>query len=227
MEREQFTFYSSFARAVKRIRKAADRAAAYDAIVDYALSGIEPDMEKMPDTAAIAFELVRPNLDASRRKAENGKNGGRPKAKGKQTDSSEDFASADGESKQNQSENKPKANETEPKANGKQEQTEPKANRKQEQTANKKEKEKEKEGEKENECSISLPEEKLKEAPSPLPAEKKQSESKPAPRLTEKEYAALLELPPGKLMDRIQGYPEEWKAKILRDRYDLKFGGKT
>ena len=218
MEREQFTFYSSFARAVKRIRKAADRAAAYDAIVDYALSGIEPDMEKMPDTAAIAFELVRPNLDASRRKAENGKNGGRPKAKGKQTDSSEDFASSDGESKQNQTESKPKANETEPKANGKQEQT-----------ANKKEKEKEKEieGEKENECSISLPEEKLKEAPSPLPAEKKQSESKAAPRLTEKEYAALLELPPGTLMDRIQGYPEEWKAKILRDRYALKFGGKT
>ena len=211
MEREQFTFYSSFARAVKRIRKAADRAAAYDAIVDYALSGIEPNMEKMPDTAAIAFELVRPNLDASRRKAENGKNGGRPKAKGKQTDSSEDFASADGESKQNQSESKPKANE------------------KQEQTANKKEKEIEKEieGEKENECSISLPEEKLKEAPSPLPAEQNQSESKAAPRLTEKEYAALLEMSPGALMDRIQGYPEEWKAKILRDRYALKFGGKT
>ncbi len=77
MVREQFTFYASFARAVKRIRKPAERAAAYDAIVDYALYGIMPDLEALSDTAAVAFELARPNLDASRRKAENGMQKGR------------------------------------------------------------------------------------------------------------------------------------------------------
>ena len=96
MERSQFTFYESFFRAVSRIRKAADRAAAYDAICAYALYGTDPDMDKLPDAAAIAFEVARPNLDASRRKASNGKRGGELK--------------------------KPEANGSKPEANGKQEQ---------------------------------------------------------------------------------------------------------
>lgn len=86
--RTQFTFYESFSRAIKRIRKQADRCAAYDAITDYALYGIEPDLDKLPDAAAIAFELSKPNLDASRKKARNGKIGGsKPEANGKQTGS--------------------------------------------------------------------------------------------------------------------------------------------
>lgn len=75
MNRSQFTFYESFATALKRIRKKADRCAAYDAIVDYALYGLEPDMERLPNAAAIALELIRPNLDASRRKAAGGTKG--------------------------------------------------------------------------------------------------------------------------------------------------------
>lgn len=70
MERGQFTFYNSFYRALRRIRKKSARADAYDAICAYALLGIEPDMEKMEDAAAIAFDLIRPNLDASSRKAQ-------------------------------------------------------------------------------------------------------------------------------------------------------------
>lgn len=92
--RSQFTFYKSFADALKRIRKKADRADAYDAICNYALYGIEPDMDKLPDAAAIAFDLIRPNLDASKRKAESGKRGGsakqtpsKPQANRKQTPS--------------------------------------------------------------------------------------------------------------------------------------------
>ena len=77
--RSQFTFYDSFYRALSRIRKKADRADAYDAIVAYALMGEEPDMDKLPDAAAIAFEVIRPNLDASRRKAASGKQGGKAK----------------------------------------------------------------------------------------------------------------------------------------------------
>lgn len=74
--RKQFTFYQSYAEAVARIRKKADRADAYDAIVNYALYGEIPDLDKMSDSAAIAFISARPNLDASRRKAESGKLGG-------------------------------------------------------------------------------------------------------------------------------------------------------
>ena len=79
MDRGQFTFYASFFRAIQRIRKAADRAAAYDAICAYALSGVEPDMEKLPDSCAIVFDLIRPNLDASFRMASGGKRKCKPK----------------------------------------------------------------------------------------------------------------------------------------------------
>lgn len=78
-QRSQFTFYESFFNALSRIKKEADRAKAYDAICAYALYGTEPDMDTLPDSAAIAFELVKPNLDSSRRKANSGKKGGEKK----------------------------------------------------------------------------------------------------------------------------------------------------
>ena len=87
MEREQFTFYQSFEKAISRIKKKTDRCEAYDAIVRYALYGEMPDLERIADSAAIAFELSKPNLDASRRKAESGKLGGKAEAKPKQTES--------------------------------------------------------------------------------------------------------------------------------------------
>lgn len=82
MERNQFTFYRSFYEAIRRIRKDADRAKAYDAICAYALYGEAPNLDKLPDAAAIAFDLIKPNLDASKRKAENGKKGGIGKQNG-------------------------------------------------------------------------------------------------------------------------------------------------
>ena len=97
MERKQFTFYDSFFKAVSRIRSKAARCDAYDAICAYALTGELPNLDKLPDAAAIAFELSRPNLDASRRKSEAGKSGGRPK----------------------QTESKPKANEKQTESNSK------------------------------------------------------------------------------------------------------------
>lgn len=86
-ERTQFTFYASFFDAVSRIKKKADRADAYDAICAYALREEEPDFSKMSDAAQIAFLLIRPNLDSSRRKAKSGKGGGSKKANGKQNES--------------------------------------------------------------------------------------------------------------------------------------------
>lgn len=74
--RSQFTFYESFYHALRRIKKKADRAEAYDAICAYALFGTEPDMDALSDAVAIAFSLVKPNLEASRRKAVSGKKGG-------------------------------------------------------------------------------------------------------------------------------------------------------
>ena len=88
-ERKQFTFYLSIFKAIRKIKKKTDRADAYDAICAYALFGEEPDLEAMADSVSIAFELIRPVLDASRRKSKSGKQGG---------------------SKQKQSESKPEAN---------------------------------------------------------------------------------------------------------------------
>ena len=87
LEREQFTFYASYARAIAKIKKASDRCAAYDAIANYALYEILPDVDKLPDSAAIAFELIKPTLDTGRRKAASGKTGGEAKGNRKQDES--------------------------------------------------------------------------------------------------------------------------------------------
>ena len=91
MDRKQFTFYESFASALARIKSKTARCDAYDAICKYALYGREPDMDSLPDAAAIAFDLIRPTLDTSARKSANGKAGGKkqtaskPEANAKQT----------------------------------------------------------------------------------------------------------------------------------------------
>ena len=91
MERGQFTFYASFATAIARIKSKAARCDAYDAIVNYAIHGVEPDMDSLADSAAIAFDLIRPVLDKGAKKAESGKAGGskqtasKPEANAKQT----------------------------------------------------------------------------------------------------------------------------------------------
>lgn len=89
MDRTQFTFYESFYKALSRIRSGEERAFAYDAICAYALYGTEPDMDALPDAAAIAFELIRPNLDSSRRKANSGKSGGSGKQTGSKPEANE------------------------------------------------------------------------------------------------------------------------------------------
>ena len=131
MERKQFTFYDSFAKAAERIRKKADRCEFYDALKDYALHGIEPDFDALPDAVAIALELVKPTLDTSRRRAENGLRGGNRK----QTESKT-------EAKLKQTGSKPEANDKQTTSK-----PEARANAKQGQAGSKKKKEKEKEKE--------------------------------------------------------------------------------
>lgn len=82
-ERGQFTFYRSFWEAVKGLPKK-DRLPILEAIIEYALDGSVPSGLSQSQNAF--FLLVKPNLDASRKKAASGKQGGsKPKAKGKQT----------------------------------------------------------------------------------------------------------------------------------------------
>ena len=94
MNRKQFTFYDSFFQAISRIKKKADRADAYDAICCYALSGKEPDLDLLSDTAAMAFVFSKPILDSSRRKAESGKAGGERKQTASKTEANVDQTEA-------------------------------------------------------------------------------------------------------------------------------------
>lgn len=107
--RTQFTFYASFFESASRIKNKAHRADLYDALCRYALTGEEPDMDKLSDAAAVAFISARPNLDASRRKAKSGKDGGsKPKANAKQTESKTENTESEKENeieKENEKEN--------------------------------------------------------------------------------------------------------------------------
>lgn len=75
LERKQFTFYRSYYEAIKALPKK-DQTAVLLAICAYALDNEEP---KLTGTATAIFTLVRPTLDSSRKRAENGKRGGEVK----------------------------------------------------------------------------------------------------------------------------------------------------
>lgn len=91
-KRDAFVFYRSFYEAVQSLPDK-DRLAVYEAIFAYSFDGEEPLLFGVPATV---FRLVKPTLDASKRKAASGKAGGeanrkqsagKPKANGKQTQS--------------------------------------------------------------------------------------------------------------------------------------------
>ena len=90
--RKQFTFYRSFWEAVQTLPKK-DRLPVLEAIISYALDGTVP--QGLTTGQSAFFLLVKPNLDAARRKAESGKQGGskkkanasKPQANSKQTES--------------------------------------------------------------------------------------------------------------------------------------------
>lgn len=80
--RSQFTFYRSFWEAVQSLPKK-DKLPVLEAIISYALDGTAPS--GLTQSQSAFFLLVKPNLDASRKKAVSGKQGGsKPKANGKQ-----------------------------------------------------------------------------------------------------------------------------------------------
>lgn len=77
MERESVLFYRSFYDAAQLMGDD-DRLALYDAVMGYCFSGDEGDLSGV---VAVAFALIKPQIDANSRKYANGKKGGRPQAK--------------------------------------------------------------------------------------------------------------------------------------------------
>lgn len=82
MVRNQFTFYKSFLASARKLKKSSDREKFLMAVIEYALEGKEP--ENLPENCDVAFSIVLPVLDSSRKKAENASRGG--SVSGKQTE---------------------------------------------------------------------------------------------------------------------------------------------
>lgn len=74
---DSFVFYRSFRESIKTL-KTKDQLITLLAICDYALYGIEPKLSGVP---LAIFTVAKPNIDANKKRRENGKHGGRPKKK--------------------------------------------------------------------------------------------------------------------------------------------------
>ena len=70
-----FVFYSSFRETANKLQKG-DRADFYEAIIEYSLTGIVPELTGIVD---IVFTAIKTTLDNQIANYENGKKGGRPK----------------------------------------------------------------------------------------------------------------------------------------------------
>jgi hypothetical protein len=84
--RDSFIFYRSFYQSAKKLPKE-DKAELFDAICSYALDGEEIELSVVPEAI---FTVIQPNLDANRRRWENGCKEkkqiiSKPEAKDKQT----------------------------------------------------------------------------------------------------------------------------------------------
>ena len=91
--RDSFIFYRSFFESFDGLSKK-DKLLLFDAICNYALNDIEPQLNGVP---LAMFKLLKPQLDANTRRYENGLKGGRPKK-------------TEAKPNENQKETKPKRN---------------------------------------------------------------------------------------------------------------------
>ena len=112
---EGFTFFKSYLDQIEKVPEE-HRLAAYEAICRYAIYGEEPDFS---DGSAIFADLIftgaRPTLDATIRKIENGRAGGRGNKKQAESTDAEPEKQTESKEKANE-----KQTESKPKANGKQ-----------------------------------------------------------------------------------------------------------
>ena len=91
--RDSFIFYRSFFESFDGLSKK-DKLLLFDAICNYALNDIEPELNGVP---LAMFKLLKPQVDANTRRYENGCKGGRPRK-------------TETKPKENQKETKPKRN---------------------------------------------------------------------------------------------------------------------
>jgi hypothetical protein len=75
MSGDSFVFYRSFATAAKKMPDQV-RLSLYDAIVAYCFDETLPELS---DVADMAWDLIKPQLDANKKRREDGSKGGRPK----------------------------------------------------------------------------------------------------------------------------------------------------
>lgn len=73
--RDSIVFYRSFFEAISELPDE-DQLAAYQAVVGYAMNGIEPEVS---GTAKAIFLMAKPQIDANNQRYANGKKGGAPK----------------------------------------------------------------------------------------------------------------------------------------------------
>ena len=76
MKRDNFIFYQSFKNAADSMSNT-HRLAFYDAIIEYGLTGKEP--ESLQKSVRSCWELVKPIIDSNNKKYTDGSKGGRPK----------------------------------------------------------------------------------------------------------------------------------------------------
>ena len=106
-QRKGFTFYRSFAEAIELLPDA-EQLVAYKIIMAYSLDGIEPKVEELPLFVKMLWTAFKPNLDADRRRYENGTKGGCPKGAAKPS-----MIGNQNAKKQNKTETKPNQNQNE------------------------------------------------------------------------------------------------------------------
>lgn len=99
--RDSVLFYRSFWEAIRELDPEG-QAKILKAILEYGLDGIEPEINGVERAL---FCLMRPQIDANNRRYENGRGGGRPKAKPK-----EGHEVSETDPKKNQTETKPEPN---------------------------------------------------------------------------------------------------------------------
>ena len=75
---ESFVYYASFARMIARIPDRDLRLQAYEMVFDYAIEGIEPQLDNW--VLVMVFHAVQPQIDANNKRRANGKKGGRKPA---------------------------------------------------------------------------------------------------------------------------------------------------
>ena len=77
-QREGFTFYRSFRDAIEQINTESERLCMYKALADYALDGVEPNVNTLTQMGRLCWIALRPSISAGRKQYLNGLNGGAP-----------------------------------------------------------------------------------------------------------------------------------------------------